>query len=166
MALEENKALIRRYIEELFNKHNLEVIYEIFSDDYVNHQKIGAGPDERIKSREEFMEVARLFFSAFPDQTTTVEDMIAEGDKVVTRWVTWGTNEGDFMGAPPTHKKVTIRGISIDRIADGKIAESWTNADMIDFMQQICAFPEKVTAAELFRRSEEFRREEAEASPH
>ena len=166
MAFEENKDLVRRYIEELFRKHDLDVMDEFLSVDYIGHQNLGTGSEERTNGREDFKEVVKSFFSAFPNSAATIEDMIEEGDKVVTRWVTRGTHEGHYMGVPPTQKEVIVSGIAIYRIADGKIAESWINGDMMGLMQQIGAFPGKKAFAETFKPSEEPRMEEVEASPH
>ncbi len=82
-----------------------------------------------------------LYHGAFPDTQITVEDQIAEGDLVVTRWTARGTHQGELMGVPPSSNRATVEGITINRIADGKIAESWANYDALGMMQQIGAIP-------------------------
>jgi steroid delta-isomerase-like uncharacterized protein len=82
-----------------------------------------------------------LYHGAFPDAQITVEDQIAEGDKVVTRWTGRGTHQGEFMGVPPSGNRVEIAGMTLDRFSRGKIAESWTNYDALGMMQQIGAMP-------------------------
>ena len=82
-----------------------------------------------------------MYRSAFPDVHMEIEDQIAEGDRVATRWVASGTHEGDLMGISPTGNRVTVAGTTIDRIADGQIAETWDNYDALGMMQQVGAIP-------------------------
>lgn len=82
-----------------------------------------------------------MFMSAFPDTKMTVEQQIAEGDKVVTRWKAQGTHKGELMGIPPTGKQVTVTGISIERIVGGMIVESWEEFDQMGMMQQLGVIP-------------------------
>jgi predicted ester cyclase len=82
-----------------------------------------------------------LYHSAFPDVQITVEDQIAEGDKVVTRWTGRGTHQGEFMGVPPSDNRVEITGITINRVSEGKLAEAWAIYDALGMMQQIGAMP-------------------------
>ena len=82
-----------------------------------------------------------MYRSAFPDVHMQIEDQIAEGDRVATRWVASGTHEGDLMGINPTGNRVTVAGMTIDRIADGQIAETWDNYDALGMMQQVGAIP-------------------------
>jgi steroid delta-isomerase-like uncharacterized protein len=88
-----------------------------------------------------------MFLSGLPDLATTVEDTIAEGDKVAARWTARGTHNGELMGIPPTGKKVAMTAISIHRIVDGKIAESWINFDALGMMQQLGVAPAPEQAA-------------------
>lgn len=136
---EENKALARRWFEELFNRENLDIADEIVAEDHVNHDPAfpqnSPGPDGA-------KEVVNLYHGAFPDAQITIEDQIAEGDRVVTRWTGRGTHQGDLMGVPPSGNRVTVAGITINRIAGGKIAESWDNYDALGMMQQVGAIPQ------------------------
>ena len=135
---EENKALSRRSMEELFNMGNLDAADEFIAQDHVHHDPTmpeeGHGP-------EDFKQFASMYRSAFPDVHIEIEDQIAEGDKVVSRWVARGTHEGDLMGITPTGNRVTTAGMTIDRIADGKIAETWDNYDAMGMMQQLGVIP-------------------------
>jgi steroid delta-isomerase-like uncharacterized protein len=134
--LEENKAIVRRVIEEV-DKGNWAIFDELLARDYVYHMPRGPKP----LTREEYEELMRAIRAAFPDQRVTIEDMIAEGDKVVTRYTSSGTHKGDFMGIPATGNKVVATGIVISRIADGKIAEDWEEFDGVGFMQQLGIIP-------------------------
>ena len=109
----------------------------LFATDYVEHG--GTGEDTRgIKNYKQSM---NEFYSAFPDVHVTLDDMVVEGDKVATRWTLTGTHKGEFMGRRPTNKKVTVWGITIDRIAGGKFVESWVRYDNLGFMQQLGLVP-------------------------
>jgi steroid delta-isomerase-like uncharacterized protein len=134
--LEENKALVRRCIDEM-TKGNWAIFDELVARDYVYHMSGRPKP----LTREESEQFARAVRAAFPDGRMTVEDMIAEGDKVVTRYTSRGTHKGDFMGMPATGKEVVVTGIVITRIAEGKIAEDWEEFDGIGFLQQLGVIP-------------------------
>jgi serine phosphatase RsbU (regulator of sigma subunit) len=130
---EENKATFRRYVEEVTNRGNFEVVDEIF-DSYLAHQPDGSvlkrGPEDVKRFMGEFR-------SAFSDFHSTVEDQIAEGDKVVTRWRMRGAHEGEFRGIAPTGKEMEINGIGIFRFsAEGKVVESWDSFDQLGIMRQ------------------------------
>src|SRR5919107_608084 len=136
MSVEENKAVLRREVEELYNhKGNLDVVEEIFSPDYVSHEPT-SGEVWGIEGARQF---AVTFRKAFPDLENTIEDMVAEGDKVVMRFSGSGTHEGETTEAfgSPTGKRMEITGITIKRFADGKIVEAWTNFDALGMMQQL-----------------------------
>jgi steroid delta-isomerase-like uncharacterized protein len=139
VSVEENKAVVRRWFEELFNAGNLEVADEIIAADHVNHDPtlpdIPSGPEGQ-------KQVVNLYRGAFTNAHISVEDQLAEGDRVATRWTGSGTHQGEFMGVAPTGNQVTITGITINRVSGGKIAESWTNYDALGMMQQIGAVPE------------------------
>jgi steroid delta-isomerase-like uncharacterized protein len=140
MATEENKAVIRRAYEE-FNKGkeaSMAAMEELYAPDYVLHGT-GVFPDMDLAAMKQLVPA---FFTAFPDQHYTLEDLIAEGDKVVQRWTMRGTHQGDFMGIPPTGKQVSFTGIEIDRIKDGQFVESWVNEDHLGLMQQLGAIPQ------------------------
>jgi steroid delta-isomerase-like uncharacterized protein len=135
---EENKAVARRAFEDHFNTGNLDLGEEIFTPDYVNHDPslpdFGSGPEAANQA-------VRLYRDAFPDARITVEDQVAEGDKVATRWSARGTHEGELMGVAPTGNRVEITGITISRIEGGKIAEDWINYDALGMLQQVGAIP-------------------------
>jgi steroid delta-isomerase-like uncharacterized protein len=134
-SLEENKALIRRLFEEEINQKHLKVMETMVSSDYVSHND-SLGSASNIEQTEKFLAAA---FSAFPDTRVTIEDMIAEGDKVVVRNTWRGTFTGPWMGIAPTGKEVTWTGIVIWRIHDGKIRERWANINFPEVMQKIGA---------------------------
>jgi steroid delta-isomerase-like uncharacterized protein len=142
---EENKAVARRSFEDHFNTGNFDLAEEIFAADYVNHDPslpdFGTGPEVANQA-------ARLYRNAFPDARITVEDQVAEGDRVATRWSARGTHQGELMGVGPTGNQVEITGISISRIEGGKIAEDWINYDALGMMQQIGAIPSPEQAQE------------------
>ena len=132
MSVEENKAIVKRWNERLW-KGNVDVIDELADDSYVNHTLGG--------DREGYKQYVISLQGAFSDASITLEDAIAEGDKVVIRWSMQSTHTGEYMGIPATGKRATITGISIYRIAGGKIVEDWSNADFLGFMQQLGVIP-------------------------
>jgi steroid delta-isomerase-like uncharacterized protein len=138
----EIKALCRHFIEE-FSKGKsaaLAVIEETNAPDMIYHTSMGE--DMRgLKDIKEFMD---SFFSAFPDTHVTLDDMVVEGDKVAQRWTLTATHKGEFMGIPPTNKKITIRAVEIDRVASGKFVEAWERFDTLDFMQQLGVVPHEL----------------------
>jgi steroid delta-isomerase-like uncharacterized protein len=138
MSTEENKALARRVLEEMFNKGNLDLADEVFAPDYVDHDP--AMPED-IRGPEGFKEYVSIFRTAFPDLHIEIEDQVAEGDKVVTRWTGTGTHEGDLMGIAPTGNKVTLPGMEIVRISGGKLAEGWEGYDSMVLMEQLGVMP-------------------------
>ncbi len=137
MSTEENKAVFRRYVEEVGNEGNLDLAEEIF-DRYLAHQPDGSVLERGPEDVKRFM---GEFRSAFPDFHTTIEDQIAEGDRVATRWTMRGTHEGEFRGISPTGKQITVTGIGIFRFSDGKVVESWDNFDQLGMMQQLGVVP-------------------------
>lgn len=136
MGTVENKAVPRRFIEEAFNGGKLAVIDEVVSPNYVNHV---AGTE--IRGRDGMKQFIMTYRTAFPDCRYTIEDQVAEGDKVVTRWTARGTQEGELMGIPPTGKHVSLKGVVIDRLENGKLAETWNEADMLGMLQQLGVAP-------------------------
>jgi steroid delta-isomerase-like uncharacterized protein len=133
----ENKALIRRVYEEAWNKGNLAILDEVVSPDYVDHSL----PPGLPPGKEGIKQLIAMYQAAFPDTVMTVEDQIAEGDKVVTRWSARGTHKGELMGVPPTGKVVTVSGIDISRVADGMEVEHWAEFDLMGMMQQLGVVP-------------------------
>jgi steroid delta-isomerase-like uncharacterized protein len=135
MSTEENKALVRRWIEAINNK-NVAVFDEIFAANYVAHT-----PGAEENNPESVKQLMTGLFTAFPDLHLTVEDFIVEGDKVVARWTSQGTHNGDLIGLAPTGKQVKQTGIAIYHIVGGKVVEEWAERDMLGFMQQLGAIP-------------------------
>jgi len=133
MSAEENKALLRRILEEVWSQGKLDVIDEIFAADYVDHT--AGSPD--IYGLKDYKQFVAMFRTAFSDLRFTIEDMISEGDKVATRWTGSGTHKGELMGIPPTGIQVTWTGISIGRTADDKAVEAWINWDNLGLLQQL-----------------------------
>jgi steroid delta-isomerase-like uncharacterized protein len=138
VSAEENKAIARRADEELFDRGNLDVADELFAPNFVYHDP-ASGEDWR--GPESVKQFAAMMRVAFPDLRYTVEDQIAEGDKVATRYTANGTHQGELMGIAPTGNRVEITGISITRIEDGKIEEIWENYDTLGMMQQLGVIP-------------------------
>lgn len=134
--LEENKAIVRLMIEEL-DKANWALFNELHAPNFVYH----GPPSPKPLTREELEQFIRMLYAALPDLHHTIEDMIAEGDKVVARFSIRGTHKGEFQGIPATGKKVTLTVTIIFRIAGGKIVEAWEEADMMGFMRQLGAIP-------------------------
>jgi steroid delta-isomerase-like uncharacterized protein len=133
---EENKALALRSWEAA---NNPDTIDEVYAADLVWHE-----PDQDIRGYEQAKQFVSTFFTAFPDLNATVEDVIAEGDKVVTRWTIRGTHQGEIEEfGPPTGKQAELQGISIHRIADGKIVEEWNRYDNLSLLQQLGLAPEQ-----------------------
>jgi steroid delta-isomerase-like uncharacterized protein len=127
----DNMGLVRRVIEEVWNKGNLGVIDELVSDKYV-----GAGPIVgETRGLNALREQVQTFRGAFPDMRLTIDDIGTSGDKVFMRWTARGTHRGIFMGIPPTNNRAEIRGISIDRIAGGKVVEHHESYDSLLFLQ-------------------------------
>ena len=136
MSREENKAIVRRYID-VVNKRNLAAVDELFDANYVGHVR----GFEDVKGPEGQKQVLAAVLTALPDLHDTIEDMVTEGDKVVTRLTFTGTHQGEFMGVAPTGKQVTVGEIAIFRIVGGKIVEGWQEVDMLGMMQQLGAIP-------------------------
>ena len=139
VSAEENKAVARRWFEDLFNTGDLEVADEIIAPDHVNHDP--TLPDIPPGSEGQ-KQIVNLYRGAFTNAHISIEDQVAEGDRVVTRWTSSGTHQGELMGLAPTGNQVRITGITINRVSGGKIVESWTNYDALGMMRQIGAVPE------------------------
>jgi len=136
---ENNKNVVRRLIEEVWNKGNLQVADELYTPNYSHHDPatpdLGRGP-EGEKQR------ATLYRSAFPDFRLSIDDLLADGDNVVARWNCRGTHKGELNGIAPTSKQFNISGISVVRFSGGKMAEGWINWDALGMMQQLGAVPQ------------------------
>ena len=134
---EENKVIFKRYVEEVGNEGNLDLVDEIFSY-YAAHQPNGSVLERGPEDVKRFM---GEFRSAFPDIHSTIEDQIAEADKVVTRWRIRGTHQGEFRGIAPTGEEMEINGIGIFRFSEGKVVESWDNFGQLGVMRQLGGVP-------------------------
>ena len=136
---EQNKAIVRRLFEELWNKGNLSVADQLFSPNYAHHDPstpdFGLGPESERKR-------ATLYRTAFPDLRLTIEDIISDGDTVMARWSFHGTHKGDLNGIAPTGKQFTISGVTIARFVNGKLSEGFVNWDALGLMQQLGVVPQ------------------------
>jgi steroid delta-isomerase-like uncharacterized protein len=133
---ENNKTLVRREVEEIFSEGKLDVADEIYTSDFVDYDLVLS---QTMNGPEEMKEYVDMYRSAFPDLRVTLEDQVAEGDKVVNRWTARGTHQGEYMGVSPTGKEVQFAGIHISRVEEGKIAENWEVYDLMALMRQIGA---------------------------
>jgi len=129
MSLEENKAIIHRFIEA-YNKRKMDLFDDLVASDYVAHT-------HQIKGLESLKQLFRAGFNAFPDWHETIEDIIAEGDKVWVRLTYTGTQTGEFRGLAPTGKKITTMGLMIYRIVNGKLVEGWDLSDYLTLLKQL-----------------------------
>jgi steroid delta-isomerase-like uncharacterized protein len=136
MNLDHNKALVRRAVEEVWNKGDLSVVSEVYSPDFVSHQHSHPNRGD-VRGVAALVAFQREFREAFPDFHDTIDDQVAEGDKVVTRVTSSGTHRGPLMGLQPTNKRASWTAICIDRIEDGKIVEEWASWDLFGMMQQL-----------------------------
>src|SRR5260221_3944046 len=134
----ENKAIVRRLYEEVWNKRRVELVDELMSPSHAMHDN--HLPDSVVGPEAYKRNVAR-FVTGFPDVRFTVEDMVAENDKVAVAWTLSGTHQGEFRGISPSGKKVSLEGTTIHHIANGKIMDSYVSADYLGLMQQLGVAP-------------------------
>jgi steroid delta-isomerase-like uncharacterized protein len=138
MSVDQNKALARQLVDEIFNRGNISLADQLMAPDFVEREQLPPG----IPSGREGVKVlATALRNAFPDFKATIEDVIAEGDKVVVRQTWSGTHRGEFMGVPPTGKSVSFVVFDVLRMAGGKVAEHWGLLDAMGLMQQLGAIP-------------------------
>ena len=142
MSLEENKAIVRKMFEA-FNKQNLDVLDELIAPDYVDHPR-------QLQDLESYKQNLTMFYRSFPDSHETIEDIVAEGDKVWVRIKGTATHTGVYRGLAPSGKKITWEAVSIWRIVDGKVVEMWAVADELDFYKELGVvkykgFPDEVS---------------------
>ena len=135
---ERNKVVIRRFVEEVQNQKNWDAFDELNSSDFVNLSAPPGVPNDK-EGGKMFL---GAFINAFPDSYVTIEDMIAEGDQVVTKKTFTGTHTGEFSGIPPTGNRVSIQYVDIMRVRDGQIVEHWLSMDQLSFMQQLGVVPQ------------------------
>jgi steroid delta-isomerase-like uncharacterized protein len=132
---EENKAIHRRVYEEIWNKGNLSIVDEVFVDNYIFH------PLPQHKGPKGYKEMYHNFAGAFSDFHCEIEDMIAEGDKVMVRTTITGMHKREYMGIAPTGKQISVSEIAVVRIKDDKIVEEWGLIDFLGMIQQLGAIP-------------------------
>jgi hypothetical protein len=140
MSIEQNKATARRWFLDIITEGKLGAADEIFAANHITHDPHsppGGWPD----GPESLKRIAAPFRAGFPDLDVTIEDQIAEGDKVVTRWSAKGTNSGPLQGMPPTGKPILVTGANVARLSGGKIVESWFNFDMLTLLKQLGLVP-------------------------
>ncbi len=138
MSTDENKAIMQRYFAEAWSQGDLAVLDEIVSPTYINHNPAVPGLPP---GPEGLKPIVAAFRQAFPDLQYTVEQLIAEGDLVVTRWTLRGTHLGEFMGIPATAKSINVTGMQVERIINQKITEHWRQSDDLGLMQQLGILP-------------------------
>jgi steroid delta-isomerase-like uncharacterized protein len=136
MGVEENKALVRRFYDQVWNKGNVAVTSDVFAEDYVRHdlRASSAEPGPSGQAR-----IAADFRAAFPDLRMEVDLILGEGDLVAARWTTEGTNIGAWAERPPTGRPARFSGVNIFRIREGKVVELWNHRDDLGLMQQLGA---------------------------
>jgi steroid delta-isomerase-like uncharacterized protein len=137
MRTEENKAVVHRLIDEYWNGQRSELFDDIYAAEYVDHNLPPGSPPGREGARQ----FNSVFLAALPDIRITLDDLVAEGDKVVWRWTAQGTHQGPLMGIPASGKPVAMSGITIERVVEGRITESWTQYDAVGLLQQVGAMP-------------------------
>jgi steroid delta-isomerase-like uncharacterized protein len=132
MSAEENMRIVRRIYEQVFDRHNLEVVDELYAANFVYHS-----PGNPDFDREGLKGAFATYLAAFPDVRMTIEDMFAAGDRVAVRFTCYGTHQGQFMGVPPSGKQVTMTAILIHRLANGKMVEDWEWSDQLGVLRQL-----------------------------
>ena len=142
MSTEENKTLLRRTYEAV-NQGNLTAFFEQFTPDFVLRNG-----SLTIQGLDAFKQLEAMLLAALPDIHYTVEDLLAEGNKVAVRLTVTGTHRGVFLGIPPTGKHTTVTESAISRIVGGKIAEHWSETDMLGLLQQLGVIPPPGQAGE------------------
>ena len=145
MSVEHNKALVRRLMEEDISQGDEAVADAIIHPEFVDH----TNPPGMQKGIDGHKAIVRLFRSVFPDLEWRIDDLIAEGDKVVARTTMRGTQRGEFFGIPPTGKVVEMTGVHVLRVADRKIVEHWGNNDDLGLLRQLGAIPDPAEAARV-----------------
>jgi steroid delta-isomerase-like uncharacterized protein len=137
MSTETNKATVRRMAEQVYNARQLDLIGEFFTEDFVSHT-VGA---PAINGLEELRAGIATALDAYPDFKLTLDDLIAEGDKVAARWTSRGTHQGELLGVPATGKLITQEGMVFYRMVNAQIAEVWFHPDSLGMMQQLGIVP-------------------------
>jgi predicted ester cyclase len=130
---EDNKTVVRRLVEDLFNTHNLEIADEVLADGYVDHT--ASHPD--LPGAENVKRSVSEWLAAFPDTVSAAQDILSEGDRVAVRWSTRATHRGEFMDVAPTGNPIDVTWFGIFRLSGGRIIESWDTFNAVEMMQQL-----------------------------
>ena len=138
MDTDEHKALVRRFLDVVWHQGDLAAIGEFYADAFVGENP---GAPGGMRGPEGMRQLVATFRAAFPDVRFTVEDQVAEGDRVVTRWTARGTQQGDLPGLPATGRPARVPGITASRMVGGKIVEEWAAWDQLGLLQQLGALP-------------------------
>ena len=138
MSTEQNKSIVRRWIEEGWNKGNVAVVDQFYTPDVVQHDPGSPAP---VTSSAALKQYVSVFLTAIPDLHFEIDDLIAEGDKVAWRFTSRGTQTGPLLNLPPTGKSSIVTGMVFFRLTDGKIAEVWVNIDNLGLLQQLGVIP-------------------------
>jgi steroid delta-isomerase-like uncharacterized protein len=136
MTLEQNKAVVRRYYDEVLNGRDVDVVDELATEDFVEHDPLPGHGNGRAYLKERATALIAAFSPSF-----SIEDIIAEGDRVVVRWRSSGHHRGDFLGIPATDRDYTINGIDVHRLSAGRLAEHWHVVDQLSQLQQLGLIP-------------------------
>jgi steroid delta-isomerase-like uncharacterized protein len=139
MGLEENKVVVRRFVEEVQSQHRLDLVDELFDPDYIDHAVPAGMPP--AQGTGYFKQFYTMMLQAFPNVHATIHDQIAEGDKVTTRKTFRGTHQGEFMGIPPTGKDIELLVIDVFRVNSSKLVEHWGAWDRLSMLEQLGAMP-------------------------
>lgn len=137
MSSEFNAVLVRRILGEIWNAGNLDLVDQLFSPNYVGY----IGTTTELHGREQDKENLRVFRTAFPDLNLTIEDLVADGDKVIVRWTGRGTHTGEFRGLPPSGNQINVVGISIFLVVNNMVEREWQAFDSLTLMQQLGVIP-------------------------
>jgi len=140
MSMSRNLLLCRDFTQKMINERDLTLAPEFISRDSLHHE-FGDVPEDFQRGPRGMAQFLKLYLRAFSDLHVTLEDALADRDRVVTRWRMEGTQDGPLMGIAASGRRISVEGIRIDRIADGKIAESWMQLDAMGLLEQIGALP-------------------------
>lgn len=138
-----NKDVIRRLVDEVWANRNLAAADELVAAGYVGHDPTLGEP---AHGPQGFKDAAAVYQTAFPDASIAIEELVAEGDRVVARWTGRGTHQGELMGIAPTGKQITVSGITVSRLEGGKVVEEWTVYDALGMLMQLGAVPQPTPA--------------------
>jgi len=139
MSAEENKALVRRCLADVWDGGRLERVDDLLAESFVRHGP--SATEGEIRGRDGFKRLVSMYRATYPDLRVPIEDQVAEGDLVVTRWTARGTHRGELMGIAPTGNPVSVSGMILDRVVDGRIVEEWASYDALGMLRQLGAIP-------------------------